>query len=363
MSTVQDSRASRIVFLDYLRIFAFSSVIIGHRFYDPLVAYTQDHSAQPLLKLLISLLLPLFYCGAAGVVVFFFVSGYIITHVLQKENTREFLIKRFFRIYPLYVFAVLIQNSRSLMLCILYHQLIPERLPILLSQLSLAGDVFGTRYSLYGIEWTLRIEVLFYLYMALLHALRILHDFRKAFPYILILTTLLLGWLPAFPTWNDTNIGSVNIYAPFLLLGSMFYLAESRQASYLLLLTFSALVFFQYQNMISLLQPRWLGYHFALLAFILFSVSWLFRRHIKAGRFILLLSDLTYAAYLFHSWHYKYIRDMLVQNSFSLMSPDIPTLVLYIAVCILAVKYVEKPGIRLGQRLVKRLATPREKSL
>jgi peptidoglycan/LPS O-acetylase OafA/YrhL len=261
------------------------------------------------------------------------------------------------------VFAVLIQNSRSLVLCVLFPRMIPERLPVLLSQLSLGGDFLGTQYSLYGIEWTLRIEVLFYLYMALFHALRFLHDYRKAFPYILILTTLLLGRLPPFPTWNDTNLGAVTIYAPFLLLGSMFYLAEVKQASYFHLLALSALVFFQYHLMIRLLQPRWLGYHFALLAFMLFSTGWVFRRHITAGRFVLWLSDLTYAAYLFHSWHYQYIRNMLVQNSFSLMSPDIPTLVLYTAVCILAVKYVEKPGIRLGQRLVKRLAIPREKSV
>ena len=357
MTTHQESlhNHSRIIFLDYLRIFAFSSVIIGHKFYDQLQAYADNPATLHAQQFIINLLLPLFYCGGAGVVVFFFVSGYIITHVLQTEKTLEFVIKRIFRIYPLYMAAVLIQNSRSILLCILSPHLISERLPTLLSQLFLVGDLFGTNYSLYGIEWTLRIEVVFYLYMALLHSLGIMQNYKRLFPYILIATALLLTYLPAFPTWNETTIGNTNIYAPFLMLGAIMYLAEKKQIHYAILPIVVLLVFFRYHAMIETYQPRWLGAHFALLAFLIFASAWALRRHLPATTFVLFASDLTYAAYLFHSWHYKYIKDKLTDFSITFLPLDLTAMVILLIVCILAVKYIEKPGIRLGRYVISRL--------
>lgn len=99
----------RIVFLDYMRIFAFISVLIGHKFYIELLESTVNPNIHSTLKFFISLLLPVTAGGGAGVVVFFLTSGYIITHVLSTEKPIEFLIKRAFRIYPLYAFAVIMQ--------------------------------------------------------------------------------------------------------------------------------------------------------------------------------------------------------------------------------------------------------------
>ena len=104
--------ASRIVFLDYMRIFAFASVLIGHKFYKSLMAALSDPNIHTtLFKTLGEWLAPLCLGGAAGAVVFFLTSGYIITHVLRSEKPGEFLIKRFFRIYPLYVTAIIIETA------------------------------------------------------------------------------------------------------------------------------------------------------------------------------------------------------------------------------------------------------------
>ena len=136
VETSGKSKEARIVFLDYLRIFAFSSVLIGHKF----LLYFQDiatnGNVHASARLLASCLIPLFSEGGAGVVVFFLVSGYIITHVLQTERTLEFLVKRIFRIYPLYIVAVLLQY-RSLSAA--GH---PPDLSVLGAQLSLFGDFF-----------------------------------------------------------------------------------------------------------------------------------------------------------------------------------------------------------------------------
>ena len=90
-----------------MRIFAFISVLVGHKIYDKLEFASQNQSLHITIRYLAEALLPLCLGGAAGVIVFFLTSGYIITHVLQKEETAEFIVKRIFRIYPLYIFAVI----------------------------------------------------------------------------------------------------------------------------------------------------------------------------------------------------------------------------------------------------------------
>jgi len=46
--------------------------------------------------------------GFLGVVLFFVISGFIITHVAQRESRLEFAIKRVFRIYPPFILSIII---------------------------------------------------------------------------------------------------------------------------------------------------------------------------------------------------------------------------------------------------------------
>jgi peptidoglycan/LPS O-acetylase OafA/YrhL len=77
----------RLLFLDYIRVFAFLSVLIGHKFYDTLLSIIDNSSSYSALKLLVTLLLPFFMGGGAGVVVFFIVSGYIIIPIIKFNYT------------------------------------------------------------------------------------------------------------------------------------------------------------------------------------------------------------------------------------------------------------------------------------
>ncbi len=185
----------RIVFLDFLRIFAFTSVLIGHKFSPILYAFSNDDSIHESLRFLIKLVLPLCMGGAAGVVVFFLVSGYVIIHILQNELPLEFCIKRIFRIYPLYIFAVLFQYSLMILIdhsVINFHFLIP--------QLLLIGDFFQAPQTLDGVEWTLRVEVLFYFFMFLMRQFKLIGPYSVMFPWFLIAMTLLLHFFSCYPS-------------------------------------------------------------------------------------------------------------------------------------------------------------------
>src|SRR5829696_6677708 len=46
--------------------------------------------------------------GHLGVVIFFFVSGFVISHVAMAETRREFIIKRVFRIWPTLALAIVL---------------------------------------------------------------------------------------------------------------------------------------------------------------------------------------------------------------------------------------------------------------
>ncbi len=57
---------------------------------------------------------------------------------------------------------------------------------VLIPQLLLVGNFFNTPYSLNGVEWTLRIEVFFYIFMYLMSHFKILNDKKPFYPWILV---------------------------------------------------------------------------------------------------------------------------------------------------------------------------------
>lgn len=345
---ISDSKDDgRIVFLDYLRVFAFATVLIGHKFYDALLEFSQADASPEPLRLGARLLLPLVHGGGVGVLVFFLVSGYIIMHVLRTEKPGEFIWRRAFRIYPLYVFAVLMQYF------ILMARESAPPLSVLIPQLLLIGDLFGTPYALRGVEWTLRVELVFYLYIASLHCLRPSEHRDKVFFGLFVVTVLVLGWLPALPDANEWRRGYLSIYAPMLLLGAVVYLVEQKAIKWPAGVLFAGLVLYQSYRLTISYQPRWLDAHFSLLALFVFGLLWGCRHRLATAPLILFLSELTYAIYLFHNWVFDYIRHVLRRFEVPVIHPDWLVLAVLLVLSYAAARYIEKPGIRLGRRLLK----------
>ena len=341
----------RIVFLDYLRIFAFVSVLIGHKFYAYAEAFVNNNAMHATPRLFISLLLPFFYEGGAGVVVFFLISGYIITYVLQTEQPKAFFIKRIFRIYPLYMTAVLLETYTTWF----FNRTIPS-FSILIKQLLLIGDFFRTPYTLGGVEWTLRIEILFYLFMGLAQYFGFFHKKKRFFTTLVVLVILYLGWLSPIPSSSIWSKGYITIYAPFLLLGTFFYLKETNQISSWVLFGGIVLVLSQYYYLITMQQPRWRHTHFTTLSVFLFFFAWYYRDLFNSYPIILYGSNLTYSVYLFHNWIWDPIKIALARFSIAVLHPDIQALVVLILFCTLMFKVIEKTGIKLGRITIKKLA-------
>ncbi len=107
-----------------------------------------SHIGGALDERFLSLMLYRFDVGHVGVIAFFLISGRIIS---IKHGPRVFLIRRFFRIYPLYWISVL---------------LIGGSLPIVLANLTMLPSLFGTDHINGGV-WTLEVELAFYLSLIL----------------------------------------------------------------------------------------------------------------------------------------------------------------------------------------------------
>ncbi|CAH2911471.1 MAG: hypothetical protein CPSOU_1996 [uncultured Paraburkholderia sp.] len=91
---------SKLVFLEYLRAYAFLNVVGTHIFQQYLRMNISDDSSAFVvgLKKLFNAIVPNFLGSATGVIVFFLVSGYIIFSVSERESTITFAIRRVFRL-------------------------------------------------------------------------------------------------------------------------------------------------------------------------------------------------------------------------------------------------------------------------
>jgi len=336
------SARTRIDFLDYMRVFAFLSVLVGHKFAVPLEAVAIDPGVSAAMRTLAGFALVLCRGGLVGVVVFFLTSGYIITHVLQSETAGQFAIKRIFRIYPLYVFAVLAEGIAA-------GTWPPAS--TLLPRLLLLGDFFKTPYALEGVEWTLRIEIVFYAFMAMLKATGVL-DPSRWLPAAFALVTLALFVLPPFPSFAGWSDGFTSLYFPFLLVGSLVYLGQHRLASPLQCVGAASLVVAGYLLLQPRLHPTWPYSYYVLYAVALFLLAWAMRDRLVAGNAIRWLSDLTFAVYLFHNWLWIHLEALAQRAGATGTAHQPMVLAMLLFACYASVVVVERNGIRLGKRLL-----------
>ncbi|MFU2327803.1 acyltransferase family protein [Pseudomonas sp. NFX98] len=337
----------RIVFLDYMRVFAFMSVLIGHKFLGHLNAIAADATQHIAIRYLAEATIPL--TSACGVIVFFLTSGYIITHVIQTEKPTEFLIKRFFRIYPLYAAAIVLEAVMERTI----NGLPFPPLSILLPRLLLVGDFFSTPYALLNVEWTLRIEVMFYLFMA---ALKVTGLIKKPewLPGTFLAASIALfisGPFPAFIPWST---GYFTIYAPYLLIGSCIYLAQYAKAKPGICVLSSALMLLLSLTAVAKYQPIWKESNYAAFALIIFVGAIVLQRYLHDGPLVRLFSNLTYAVYLFHNWLWQFLVDASLFIGIRWIPISVQVLIALFVFCYLTHITVEKYGLAVGRYAIKK---------
>lgn len=334
----------RVVFLDVMRIFAFISVLIAHKLYDSLAFASTNEALHITVRYFAQAILPLCYGGGAGVVVFFLTSGYIITHVLQSESTPEFLLKRFFRIYPLFIVAVLMEGLFD---HFLRGGVFPP-LSVWVPRLLLIGDFFGTPLALGGVEWTLRLEIAFYIVMAVIKALGLFRC-QKYLPIVFLIIATGVILLPAFPSAPNLPLAYQTIYSSFLLMGACVYLWETGNARKNLCIATFFILFGCFLYLLAKYQPNWKEFNYGFYAVVIFLIGWSLRYRIEDGPLIRLVSNMTFSVYLFHNWLWSYISSLVDYFGLVFIPAKVQILIVLLLVCFGLHKSVERYGLRAGK--------------
>ena len=105
--------------------------------------------------------------GPFGVALFFLISGFVIPISLERQTPIGFLIARFFRIFPTYWLALAIELVAILLSASYWHRPFTYPAPLVLSNAMLASDIANLP-SIDFVNWTLMVEIKFYVLMALL---------------------------------------------------------------------------------------------------------------------------------------------------------------------------------------------------
>jgi len=282
-----------------------------------------------------------------GVTVFLLVSGYAITYAIEKNEPWVFAIKRIFRIYPLYVTAVLLQTA----FMFFFHGK-PLVLAHLIPQLLLLGDFFHSPYALSGMEWTLRVLILFYILMAALGSIGAFEKNCERVPFYYFFASigvLLLGCVPMTGDWSN---GLVSINIPLLLIGSLIYLKEFGKCRTDIFVILTSSIFALHCYLAYSFNPGILVEHLALKSLLIFLVAWLLRKKLPALAAIILMSDLAYAVYLFHNWSWNPIKKFLQQMVDQPQYLDVMALIAVFIISYLMLILIERPGIKLGRKVI-----------
>ncbi|MCW8452207.1 acyltransferase family protein [Legionella quinlivanii] len=305
-----------------------------------------------------------------GVSLFFLISGFVIPFSLAKYSKTQFLITRFFRIYPTYWAAFFF----ALVALLLFHR---GKLWIgtfdILAQLSLTRDLFWVP-SLDAISWTLQIEIKFYLLCALFSGL--LTSGKKMDLIALVVCTGLIGLI-----LSETQLGMDNRVNQWTLSISWYGLAHAcgNSAVYIVYMLIGTCFNWHCRNFLSTRQMTTLVIAFFLLfmllwsrsdyqsqwypgtfnyglALIIFAVAYRFREQISAPPLFIWLGNISYPLYVVHLLpSYVLIYWLTYVKKFPAILAILLAGIIAISLALLLHRWVELPTNGFGKRLAKRM--------
>jgi peptidoglycan/LPS O-acetylase OafA/YrhL len=305
-----------------------------------------------------------------GVDFFFVISGFVFAPLLlspARENTVAFAIRRAFRIYPLFLFAVT------------FYALLPHKTwdnGIVLQHALFLHTTISKEIAFYynPAFWSLPVEVEFYLLIGLLVLLKI----RNTTPVLLLLAglTLLTGlwahhFLPEYTHAKLVLIHHLSSILPEFLLGTLAYLISKNCGKLpgflygiagLLLLSALGHGFVVHGNTINNMTFGLfnllcaLGYQWIIIACVAFY------RHANTTASLIrpagIMGNLSYGVYLFHNAMPPLMSTFFEFTSVALFSASILTTFIFSAIMY---QILENPMRKFGRRYAARIYQSRSR--
>ncbi|HAT3917660.1 TPA: acyltransferase [Kluyvera ascorbata] len=313
MSTGND----KIIFADQLRGLAFLCVVIIHwlgiysvnpQFISMVTGAPFELVGDKAYYKSISTFLPFFNYGPFGVSLFFLISGFVIPFSIKKKSRFRFIASRLVRIYPTYI-------ACSLMMLVIYtlSHLYWGSDPTIdynrfWSNITLTFSMFNYG-SLDYINWTLSIEIKFYILCA------ILCTFIRSGNGVAITATSLFITIFIFYTDHpasqqnpgDFSMDGVRIellYVIYMMLGVLFhflYMKKIRTLTFVFLSLITMSLFY-FSWVYAIQHDRFPNEIFNYLyGFVVFALAFNFRNKFRHNVLLQLLSNISYPFYALHS--------------------------------------------------------------
>ena len=364
--TVQNARLSinrpgRIEFIHLLRAIAAILVVWAHlgpfflaraeRGWGPLAvwrSYVADplHAFQDL--------------GHFAVVVFFLVSGYIITFTSLRESRREFVVKRILRIFPLLAVALVVAAGCAFLGQYLRLMRIPglegDGISSYIATMLLSNWWSGQPFVI-TVTWTLQIEVMFYV-LALILLKRSKQDALRS-------TWMMFGMWLGFSVlcigapW-DWHLVPHSIYVAFLIVGRIAFLVQDgriavERAAPLLFATILAFVLLYTRAWPGQLLQA--GYEPLASYAMALAVFWaLMQVRLRSlPRVLRFTGDISYSIYLLHMPVGMFVLALLHKGQMPFTLSFVISIATVVGISTITYRLVEQPGQRLARRMVHRL--------
>lgn len=362
-SSVKEEKitAERIYFIHYLRAIAVLMVLWGHWVGQYLHATGQSWILNDwITRFIIEPLGIIQYFGFFGVVLFFLISGFIITHTGLKEGKSEFVIKRLLRIYPMLIFSIFV--------CLLWKENInlPNSDPWhILRSMFLLNYFIPGQTPINGVAWSLVVELQFYFSFIMLSKW-IAESPCKG----ILLQSLLVLWTLVTCRYLGPYYFLFCVsysYLPFLLVGQIFYFYSWKrclsisQCTSLLLIQYGLILFGTnkiHPDFMTINNSYLLSFFYATALFLVF-LHW--REHLAENKLVSLIANSSYSIYLLHG-NIGMVALILLDNFGATYVQALGLAVIFTAiVCYLTWRYIEQPSQRLARQLVTRwnLTTPK----
>ncbi|WP_171632545.1 acyltransferase family protein [Paenibacillus plantarum] len=348
----------RLDFLEILRVLAVLFVI-----WDHMVANWLDRNKQVWLPLNIIreyVTKPLAIIqdfGFLGVVIFFLISGYIISYVMQKEGRLSFLVKRIFRIYPPLIFSIIIIVIFYKLQAHFTNQVIDISqfsISKILISMTLINYLFIEQNATNGVAWTLVIEMLFYILCFIILPL------IQKYPKLAISTLTLIPFIVIFESKNfgaNFFLFSASIaYLPYLVLGQILYFVYTKRISIVVFLIFSVVNYIVIIYGIRKIHNSFYDFSSSygvsfVYAYLIFVLAVMLQRKIYSIKITDFLAKLSYSLYLNHGVLGSFLIT-LCYPYIGFSGAITVSFVCIIILCCILWKFVEEPSRHIARKLL-----------
>lgn len=291
--------------------------------------------------------------GPFGVAVFFLISGFVIPFSLEGRRAPQFLLARAFRIYPTYFVALAFSMAALYLSSRYWGQAFGHDALAIATNALLLNNLAGIG-SLDPINWTLSIEIKFYLLAALAAPLLL----RKGFGALALLASALLALVAGAATLHAgpalTALAMEMNYVLFMLVGVLFYQHFNGAFGYLGLLLRSLVLLGMFALGWSLGSqqeqfPVITAYYFY--AYAAFLAAYAARGWFRPLRVLDYLADISYPLYITHSLMGFALLKVLLHAGLGFPLAVSLTIAAALAVATALHRLVEVPSNAMGKRL------------